>query len=106
MFNIRRQISILLLVCFLPVITPKEFIHALLGHDDTECYYHSDLTIDKIHRHCKILQIMASSFVAELKSFLIPTLFQKTLYFFSTQSFISDISFHLSYLRGPPLNHV
>jgi hypothetical protein len=106
MFNIRRQISILLLVCFLPVITPKEFIHALLGHDDTECYYHSDLTIDKIHRHCKILQITASSFIADLKNYLLHSVFQRAIYFFSAQSFISGISFHLSHLRAPPVNNI
>jgi hypothetical protein len=106
MFCVRRYISVVLLVCFIPVITPKEFIHALMGHDDTECYWHSDVTVDKIHQHCKILQITASAFVADLKNILSPGTVHKTCYFFSAQSFISGISFHISYLRGPPLNHV
>jgi hypothetical protein len=106
MFCIRRYIPVVLLISFLPVITPKEFIHALMGHTDTECYWHSDVTISKIHQHCKILQITASSFVAEIKNFLIPRLLQKTIYFFSAQSFVSGISFHLSFLRAPPVNSI
>jgi hypothetical protein len=106
MFCIRRYISVLLLVCLLPVITPKEFIHALMGHDDTECYYHSNLTVGKIHQHCKILQITASSFIADLKNYLLHSVFQRAIYFFSARSFIYGISFHLSYLRAPPVNNI
>jgi hypothetical protein len=106
MFSIRGHISVLLFVCILPVITPKEFIHALLGHDDTECYGHSGLTINKIHQHCKILQITASSFVSELKKIVLHNFFQKANYFFSSKSFISGISFQLSFLRAPPVNSI
>jgi hypothetical protein len=103
-FSIRSHISVVLLVCFLPVITPKEFIHAFMGHEDSECNGHSALTIDKVHQHCKILQITASSFVAEFRNFLFPGHFQKEIWSFPAQSFIPGISFHLSSLRAPPVS--
>jgi hypothetical protein len=106
MFGIRRYISIALFICFIPVITPKEFIHDLMGHNDTDCLWHPDKTVNKAHQHCKILQITASAFVAELKIFSIQTFHQKSIYFFSSHSFISGISFHISNLRAPPVNTI
>jgi hypothetical protein len=105
-FSIRHHISVVLLVCFLPVITPKEFIHAFLGHEDTECNGHPALTIDKVHQHCKILQITASSFLGGLKKSPLPGIFRKASYFFSAQTFISGVSIHLSFLRAPPVNSI
>jgi len=102
MLRIRQNIALFLLVCFLPVVTPKEFIHSLFGHEDTHCHYHPDLTIEKAHRHCGILQVTASSFVSEFKTVLPGKIVNNFVCFFPDQSFISGISYHLSFLRAPP----
>jgi hypothetical protein len=102
MLRIRQNTALFLLVCFLPVITPKEFIHSLFGHEDTHCLYHSDLTIGTVHRHCSILQITSSTFVHEHKALLQGKIIHLIACFIPDQSFISEISFHISFLRAPP----
>lgn len=104
MVKVNRYISILLLVCFLPIVTPKEFIHDLFGHEDTIDHYHSDITIEKIHKHCSILQVTFSSFLSSLKIFFQKKEVNDCLYTYSPQSFIPEISVNLSFLRAPPLN--
>lgn len=105
MFKVKRYISILLLVGFLPVLTPKEYIHDLFGHEDTHENYNSALTIDKAHKHCSILQVTFSTFVSLQKNFLQGQEFNNSVYIFPDQSFIPELSVHLSYLRGPPSYH-
>jgi len=102
MFKVNRYISILLLVSFFPVLTPKEFIHDLFGHEDTHDVYHPDLSIEKQHRHCSIFQVTFSSFVSYLKNFVQEKEFNKSDFSFLYKSFIHGISEHLSYLRAPP----
>ncbi|MGA3013452.1 MAG: hypothetical protein ABSD71_05400 [Bacteroidales bacterium] len=102
MKKIDQYISILLLVCFLPIVTPKEFVHDLFGHEDTIDHYHSDVTIEKVHKHCEILQITFSSFLSSLKIFFQKKEVNDCLYFYPQQSFIPEISVNLSSLRAPP----
>jgi hypothetical protein len=86
-------------------VTPKEFIHDLFGHEDTIDHYHSDATIEKIHKHCSILQISFSIFISSLKSFFQKTEIDKCTYSFQQQSSIPEISVNLSFLRAPPSYH-
>jgi hypothetical protein len=106
MFKVNRYISILLLVCFLPVVTPREFIHDLFGHEDTHDDYHPAVTFEKAHKHCSILQITFSSFISYLKNFLLEQEFDNSVYSFPVRSFIPGISVDLSYLRAPPSYHL
>ncbi|TRZ71660.1 MAG: hypothetical protein D4R97_06510 [Bacteroidetes bacterium] len=106
MFKVNRYISIFLLVCFLPVVTPREFIHDLLGHEDTLDIYHSTATLEKLHKHCSILQVTFSSFVSYLKNFLFQKEFYNSFYSFPHQSFIPGVSVNLSSLRAPPSHHI
>lgn len=105
MSKLNRYISILLFVSFLPVITPKEYFHDLFGHVDTHDYYHPDVRIEKLHRHCSILQVTFSSFVSYLKNFLFQKEFNYTFYSFPYQSFIPGVSVNISCLRAPPSLH-
>ncbi|MGA2822857.1 MAG: hypothetical protein ABSE72_04960 [Bacteroidales bacterium] len=105
MSKVNRYISILLLVCFLPVVTPKEFIHDLFGHEDTLDHYHSDITIEKIHKHCSIFQISFSIFISSLKSFFPKKEIDNCAYSFPQQTYIPGLSVNLSFLRAPPLYH-
>jgi hypothetical protein len=102
MNKIPRYISILLIVSFLPVIIPREFVHNLFGHDDTCDFYHAAKTIEKAHTHCSILQITFSTFISSLKNFLPQNEVTGSDYTFSCRSSIPGISVHLSALRAPP----
>lgn len=102
MIKMNRYISIFLLVCFLPVLTPKEFIHNLFGHEDTNDIYHSSITIEKQHRHCGILQITFSSFISYLKNVIHEKEFCYSVYNFHSKLFIPGISVNLCHLRAPP----
>ena len=106
MFKVKQYFSILLLVSFLPVLVPKEYIHDLFGHEDTFENYQSALTIEKAHKHCSILQVSFSCFVSFQKNYLRGQEFNNAVYIFPHQSFIPELSVHLSYLRGPPLYHI
>jgi hypothetical protein len=103
MINVNRYISIFLLACFLPVMTPREIIHDLFGHEDTHDVYHSTVTIEKLHRHCSIYQMTFSSFISFLKSFSPEKEVNNSFYFFPHEEFIPAISVNLSSLRAPPL---
>lgn len=100
MKKIDQYISILLLVCFLPIVTPKEFIHDLFGHEDTIDHYHSAVTIEKVHKHCSILQVTFSSFISGLKIFCLKKEVNDCLYSFPRQFFIPGISVNLSFFKG------
>jgi hypothetical protein len=103
MNRITRYISILLLVSFLPILTPREFIHDLFGHEDTFDAYHSALVIERVHTHCSILQVTFSTFISTLKVFSVKKEVSNCPYAFSRTLFIPAISVHLSSLRAPPL---
>ena len=100
--KLNRYISFLLLVCLLPVVTPREFIHDLFGHEDTQDHYHSAVTIEKIHKHCSIFQISFSIFLSSLKSFFPTKEIENCAYSSPQQTYIPGISVNLSYLRAPP----
>lgn len=102
MLRTRQNIAIFLLVCFLPVVTPKEFIHYMFRHVDTICHFHSDRTVGIVHKHCSILQITASAFVPEQKPPLAGKIVHPAICFLPDQPFISEISCNLSFLRAPP----
>ena len=102
MIKIRRFISILLLASFLPVIIPREFVHDMFGHDDTPDQYHGGITIEKVHKHCSILQITFSTFLAYLKISIPEKNFTGSFYSFTKSSFVPSISVNLSSLRAPP----
>jgi len=106
MFKLNRYLSILLLACFLPVVTPREFIHELFGHEDTQDIFHSTPTIEKIHQHCSLLRVTFSTFVPHLQPFLLQKVLNIAFYSLPHFSFIPGISVNLSFLRGPPLSHL
>ena len=102
MLKISRYISILLLVNFLPFVIPKEYIHELFGHEDSLDRYHSDLTFEKAHKHCGILQITTSSFVRNSRTVLTTGSLINIACILPVQNFIAGISYHISLLRAPP----
>ena len=102
MIKIRRFISILLLASFLPILVPRELVHNLFGHDDTQDHYHAAITIEKAHKHCRILQVTFSTFISHLKNIIPEKKFTGSFYCFTELSFIPSISVNLSSLRAPP----
>ena len=105
MIRVKRYISILLLACLLPVVTPVEFVHDLFGHEDTHDGFQPSVSIDKAHRHCLILQITFSTFISNLNTFLIGTEFNQFAHSCFDPCFIPGISVNLSCLRAPPSYH-
>jgi hypothetical protein len=103
-FRIARHISVFILVCFLPVITPKEYIHDLFGHEDTPDLYHPATIVEKAHKHCTILHFVFHSFVSLLKPFLAGEDPFQSLLTVASRSFIPGLSVNLSSLRAPPLS--
>jgi len=103
MIQINRYLSFLLLVCLLPVLTPREVVHDLFGHEDTHDVYHSLVTIEKLHKHCNIFQVTFSTFIYSLKKVSINKEINYFEYSFSQQNFTPGKSVSLPFLRAPPL---
>lgn len=55
MGTLNRYISILLLIVFGVILTPKELIHEFYGHEDTHCNAGSSKAFETSHHHCDIL---------------------------------------------------
>jgi hypothetical protein len=105
MIKSRKFVSILLLACLLPVVTPAEYIHDLFGHKDTHDEFQPVTIIDKAHKHCLILQITFSSFITILNTFLIKAAINHFTGSIIDLKFIPGISVNLSSLRAPPSYH-
>jgi hypothetical protein len=61
----RNKLSLFLLLCLSLVIIPNEYLHAIYGHEDTECHSGPDQGFNAMHRHCKILQHHFSIFSSD-----------------------------------------
>jgi len=59
-------------------------------HEDTQDHYHSAVTIEKIHKHCSILQISFSIFISYLKSFVLKKEIDNCAYSFPQQTYIPE----------------
>jgi len=106
MFRIKKYIPILLLASFLPFVIPKEYIHDLFGHEDTQDEYQSSLILEKHHTHCSILQITLSNFLSTSNTVCFKNEPYHSFYIFPESSFIPGISVNLSNLRAPPSIHI
>jgi hypothetical protein len=102
MKTVRRHFSFFLLLAFFLAVTPPEFLHDLLGHDDTHCRFHADLTLEQRHVHCKILQVQSLKYVNPGEHFSLSPDYFFHKYLFSAISFEPGISVHLASLRAPP----
>ena len=66
----KRNIAITLLAVLGIILIPREYIHALYGHEDTHCVPHSGYTLEKAHHHCKILQVTFPVFLDQYQTLL------------------------------------
>jgi hypothetical protein len=98
-----RHISLYLLLSFLLAVTPTEFLHGLLGHEDTTCRYHADLAIESRHVHCTILQVQIQQYVSPEKKPLPESCFSFFSYPVPCLSYHPETSVNLSSLRAPPV---
>ncbi len=104
MRKISSHISLLLLVVFGFIITPKEMIHECYGHDDTHCSPGRAMTLEVHHHHCDILQIASLVYTSPFKIALHAIRFAKTPVF-SVAFLITPVPFLLFFnLRAPPLS--
>jgi hypothetical protein len=97
-----RDIAFFLLLCFLPVITPKEFIHGLFGHEDTSDVFHVTTSVEKVHKHCSLLQMTFSTFFSGVKNYQSVKDAELVIHLFPLLAFIPVMSVNLSHLRAPP----
>ena len=102
MEKIKKHISIVLLLLFGLIFTPKAYLHSLYGHEDTCCLPHPDLRIEKIHYHCKILQLNTPIFLAPAGSFpeMKPACFPDAGK--GEELFVPGVAFAESPPRAPP----
>lgn len=100
--QIKKYIAIIFLFLISLLIIPKEYIHALSGHEDTICYFHNNKILEKQHHHCAILNFNAPLYLTAFKS-QVPVVSKLQRF-----CFINDYSFYfidltnLSSLRAPP----
>ncbi|MBK9731498.1 MAG: hypothetical protein IPO83_09440 [Chitinophagaceae bacterium] len=100
---VRNIIADFLLLAFLFAITPKEFVHAVAGHHDTEeCIPGGDLTIGKSHVHCQVLQLQVNPFQENPEAALPQRLVSATIKVFPSPKASSFIPTVIITLRGPP----
>jgi len=58
MNRVKSGLSVLLLIVLGLAFIPKEYVHALYGHEDDHCLPQTAPGIGKVHHHCKILQLI------------------------------------------------
>ena len=105
MQQLRRFLSVILLAVISFYSAPKELLHQLTNHHDTEdviCTNYCKQHFTNEHKHCEVLQLTTPPFNHPIN----------TLYFISdklpcTISFESTGNYHSSYspflfFRGPP----
>lgn len=93
----------LLLLAFVFAITPKEFIHAFSGHEDT-VDHHTDgsITIGSYHTHCQVLQLQVNPFKETDKTILPVIEASGTQENFPAPAVHDFITAAYTALRGPP----
>ncbi|MEP7127769.1 MAG: hypothetical protein ABI729_02825 [Chitinophagales bacterium] len=100
---VRKIIAHFLLLAFLFAITPKEFVHAIAGHQDTEeCIPGGDLIIGNSHLHCQVLQLQVNPFYGNLEPALPLRLVFTTIKVYPSPKASSFIPTVIITLRGPP----
>lgn len=61
--NLRQNIASGLMFLLCIILMPVDYIHEIYGHDDTHCHPHTQMTFDKQHHHCELLQYRFSLFL-------------------------------------------
>ena len=105
MVRTKKYIALILLLVISVVLIPKELIHSLTDHADTEdgrCVPNAPISFEKQHQHCEFLKLNVPHYFFEHKFFLFAL--SSIYYHFSEQ--IAEkpflISLNQSCLRGPP----
>lgn len=100
----RKIIADFLLVAFLFAVTPKEFIHALAGHDDTSaCKHDGSMVIEESHVHCQVLQLQVNPFYQSYEPAVAPALICTSVIEYPTPEVSYYIPAVTIALRGPPV---
>ncbi|HKR07412.1 MAG TPA: hypothetical protein VJY62_22450 [Bacteroidia bacterium] len=106
MIRFNKHISVLLLLISSLFIVPKELLHELSFHDDTNdhCCTNSigDFAIGTVHHHCDILEVFVPPYHASGETILFSQATEIiSHYSFNAPSFSFEIvdSFEI---RGPP----
>ena len=104
MNHLKRHISILLLVVFGLIITPKELIHEWYGHEDTHCRATGSIAIETHHNHCEILKLASPVYTSPVKMSLDALKFLRA--FIKNVTIVTAILPVQLYfnLRAPPLS--
>ena len=103
-YQIRKYVAIFFLLVISLFIVPKEYIHALSGHEDTICYFHNNTTIEKHHHHCAILNFTAPLYISVASNQLLVKVVKFENVFLNDYSFLLIDLSNLSDLRAPPLS--
>jgi len=101
-----KYVSIVLLLVLSFYISPRYYIHALYGHEDTHCHPGKFATLEPHHHHCLILQLSESVFLVE-KPF--PVAFYTTLFSILSEpiiTFFQPEGYEFIRLRAPPDNPI
>ena len=105
MHQFKKHIALFLLLVVSVFIVPKELVHSLIEHNDTEDaipFPDAPTSIEHQHTHCEFLKLNVPLYLSEFTffDFILPT-----SYFvfetFGVQPFHAS-SFLLPALRGPP----
>jgi hypothetical protein len=102
---IRSYISLLLLAAFSVLAGPKEIVHELLSHHDTEDVHCTDSCRDHFseqHRHCDVLQLSSPPLCLSVNNFSFS--FETVA---SSVASLPALGYHFSsspflFFRGPP----
>lgn len=105
MQNLRKFISVVLLAVISFYSTPKELLHGLTNHHDTQdviCTDYCEHHFTSEHKHCEVLQLTTPPFHHPINN--LSFISDKLLCIISVESTSSYHSSYSSFLffRGPP----
>ena len=104
----KKFISFFLLLLISVFVVPKELIHTLVDHNDTEdirTVPNAPLSIEHQHTHCEFLKLNVPLYFSDFKFFQAELPYSYFIFeTFNEQSSIAP-SFQLPALRGPPSFH-
>ncbi len=101
----RKIIACFLLLAFLFAVTPKEFIHAMAGHEDTAaCKHDGSVAIEASHVHCLVLQLQVNPFHQNHQAVITPGLICTYVILYPSPEVSSYKPAVMIALRGPPVS--
>lgn len=102
---IKKYISLFLLLVISVFIVPKELVHILVNHNDTEdvrTVPDAPQSIEHQHIHCEFLKLNAPLYFSDFKFFSFEQAFRYFTYNTNIENRNSIFVFLLPSLRGPP----